>query len=174
MSLCYVSCSTLCLNNLFILNLFYITGVYTTVSKKKRWNLQENLIHTNFTFQQRDFKLLVMPFILLSTKITSKIIINHKNKINQKKSVLQTAAIRVQLFYLPTSYFCLQCLTRFDGFKSHFSNTKGSRQPITGKRNPRPKPSQLRMALHMPDSTRGVSHCLMEHCQIINLHEFTL
>lgn len=77
------------------------------------------------------------------------------------------------LLYLPTSYFCLQCFTRFDGFKSHFPKTKGSRQSVTRKRNPRPKPSQLRMALHMPNSTCGVSHCLMEHCHIINLHEFT-
>lgn len=92
----------------------------------------------------------------------------------KKNQCCRQQPYKFSCLHLPTSYFCLQCLTRFDGFKSHFSNTKGSRQPITGKRNPRPKPSQLRMALHMPDSTRGVSHCLMEHCQIINLHEFTL
>lgn len=85
MSLCYVSHRTLCLNNLFILNPFYIRGFYTTVFKK-RWSLQEeNSIHENLTFQQRDFKLLVMPFTLLSTKITSKIIIYQKHKIERKK-----------------------------------------------------------------------------------------
>lgn len=109
MSLCYVSCSTLCLNNLFILNPFYVTGVYTTVFKK-RWNLhKKNSIHTNFNFQLRDFKLLVMPFTPLSTKITSKIIIYQKNKIREKKN----QCCRQQphkfscLLYLPTSYFCL-------------------------------------------------------------------
>lgn len=110
MSLCYVSCSTLCLNNLFILNLFYITGVYTTVSKKKMEPPGEFNPY-KFYFSAKRLKLLVMPFILLSTKITSKIIIYHKNKINEKKSVLQTAAIQVQLstsanilFLPPVSY----------------------------------------------------------------------
>lgn len=139
MSLCYVSCSTLCLNNLFILNPFYVTGVYTTVFKK-RWNLhKKNSIHTNFNFQLRDFKLLVMPFTPLSTKITSKIIIYQKNKIREKKNQCcrqQPHKFSYYIYQHPIS--ASQCFTRFNGFKSHFPNTKGSRQSITGKRNPRP------------------------------------
>lgn len=109
MSLCYVSRSTLCLNNLFILNPFYITGVYTTVFKK-RWSLQEeNSIYKNFTFQQRDFKLLIMP---PSTKITSKIIIYQKNKIEKKKNQCwrQQPYQFSCLLYLPTFYFCSSAL----------------------------------------------------------------
>lgn len=128
-----------------------------------------------FYFSAKDFNLLAMPFILPSTKITFNHNLTEKqNKGKKNQGCIQQPYEFSCLLYLPTSYFCLQCFTRFDGFKSHFPNTKGSRHSVTGKRNPRLKPSQLRMALHMPNSTRGVSHCLMEHCHIINLHEFTL
>lgn len=173
MSLCYVSCSTLCLNNLFILNPFLC--LYYSIQKKME-PPGGKLNPYKFYFSAEDFKLLVMPFILLSTKITC----NHNLSEKKQEKKKNKQCCRQQpyefscLLYLPTSYFCPQCFTRFDGFKSHFPNTKRSRQTITGKRNPRPKPSQLRMALHMPNSTHGVSHCLMEHCHIINLHEFTL
>lgn len=91
-SICCVSCSMLCLNTLVL----YSRGLHYTVWKK-RWDLQEeNSIHTNFTFQQRNFKLLVMSFTSLPTAITSKIIIYQEKKKLRKKPPNQISLVGQQ------------------------------------------------------------------------------
>lgn len=126
-SICCVSCSMLCLNTLVL----YSRGLHYTVWKK-RWDLQEeNSIHTNFTFQQRNFKLLVMSFTSLPTAITSKIIIYQEKKKLRKKPPNQISLVGQQpyqpscLLLFANILFLLQPFTRFDGFKCPFTQCKG-------------------------------------------------
>lgn len=137
-----VSCSMLCLSTLFL----YCRGLHYTVWKKL-WDLQEeNSIHTNFTFHQRNFKLLVMSFTSLPIAITSKIIIYQEKKNwgknPQTKSVLLDSSHTnpAVCYYLPTSYFFFNLLRGLMASSALLPNAKGSRHTGTGKKKiPSPK-----------------------------------
>lgn len=186
-SICCVSCHTLCLNTLFILFLFIFQRFILQCIKTQDLE-EESSIHTYFTFQQMNLNLLVMSFTSWLIAIISRIVISQENKIEgkKKKTALWRGAISIQLSITicqdpVSSYF--SPFTRFDGLTCPFTQCKGiktnnNRETQTNKQNP-PKLldsclGQLRMSLYVPASTCGVSYCAMGHCHIANLHEITL